>query len=81
MKNDRGRSIVLGLAACGLLTWLPPSQAHGLGGAAGAGLGAGARAGGSVVGGRVVAMGGDVRMNAPGSLRVDSGSLRSEAGQ
>jgi hypothetical protein len=71
--NTKHRSLALGAALCAAWLWTSPASAQILGGSLGGG------AGGSLVGGPGFAVGGDLRMDASGSLHADPGAVRSTA--
>lgn len=73
--NTKHRSILLCAALCGAWMWTAPAHAQLVGGALGGG------ASGALVGGPGLAVGGDLRMDATGSVRANPGELRTAAGE
>ena len=73
--NTKYRSLVLGATLCGAWMWTGPAQAQLVGGALGGGVS------GSLMGGPGPAVGGDLRMDATGSLRANPGELRTTAAE
>ena len=72
--NIKHRSLMLGAALCSAWLWTGPAQAQLVGGTLGGGVS------GSLIGGPAN-VGGDLRMDASGSLRANPGELRTAAAE